>query len=914
MKLIIIHQNIESEILLINSFNSECIICKMSDYIFLEESLNNNIDYKDIIQQLLNGIDDLSCLTHLTFVYKFYGDYNIPFFITSNNTEYHFFNENIINLINLLKIQNKNIIVDILTCNLKSNNFIESVNKLKLDLNLNIRYSIDQNNKWILESDNYDIKNEYFTDSILDWSGQFDINYSNSIEPCSEFNKSTYSPIPLPPTDICVNNGILSWTSPNNLDNVNLSGYKIYLLDNDFNKFISTTDSTFLNLESLELPLGDNIINITSYNMFGESYDISGEIKFSYNIPSIVQNLTSYIISPNQINLNWHPPLNSGGFDISGYIISYYDILSPSIVTNILNILTTSIHITTLSKDSTYKFIIKAFNKLGTGDLTSISATTLQYNINTEIINTEIINTDNLIISRNGLINMTTITGLTNGTSYTFTVVATNIKGSSEPSIASVPITPLTVPNEPTNISGIFGNTQVTLSWTTPTDDGGANIISYNIYKSIDGITYSLDYSSNTTTKLITNLLSNTIYYFKISAINKGEGDLSNVFTEATLPGRVKTLVAVQGYKSVYLYWNRAIGNALIIGYLVEKSIDNISWTTDIFLNNTTFYNSINLTNDTLYYYRVSAINTSGIGTVSKSVSATPTGSRIISTIPSNPNKPMASSITPTSMTLSWTTPNANGPHITHYNIYRSTDSSGFIFDSSSNTITKNIINLFANTTYYLRITAVNSNGESLQSDSLKQATTGTGTTTGDPIITTIYGETYLLPNVNARFILFNNRKIDYPLYITADCFFLTPKELMNSVFISKWATDYTFMKTLAVKFKNYEINIDMNTLNITPKNIDNNQIIINNIYEDKMILSRHYSANRKRELENNLKFNGKSRKIDLIHEDKIYTLRVSVDLGCADHRNEFVLEGSDMKSGYGAIISKNHNSKLMNL
>jgi len=80
------------------------------------------------------------------------------------------------------------------------------------------------------------------------------------------------------------------------------------------------------------------------------------------------------------------------------------------------------------------------------------------------------------------------------------------------------------------------------------------------------------------------------------------------------------------------------------------------------------------------------------------------------------------------------------------------------------------------------------------------------------------------------------------------------------------------------------------------------------------MILSRHYSANRKRELENNLQFNGKSRKIDLIHEDKIYTLRVSVDLCCADHRNEFVLDGPDMKSGYGAIISKNHNSKLMNL
>jgi hypothetical protein len=189
---------------------------------------------------------------------------------------------------------------------------------------------------------------------------------------------------------------------------------------------------------------------------------------------------------------------------------------------------------------------------------------------------------------------------------------------------------------------------------------------------------------------------------------------------------------------------------------------------------------------------------------------------------------------------------------------------------------------------------------------------TGSGTTTGDPIITTIYGEKYLLPNVNGCFLIFDNTKLEYPLYITADCFFLTSEELMNSVFISKWATNYTFMKTLNIKFKNYKFTIDMNTLNINYKFNKNNDIIIGNIYEDKMILSRHYSINRKKELGDNLIFNGKSRKIDLIHKNKVYTLRVSVDLGCADHRNEFVLDGPDLRTGYGAIISKNHKSKLL--
>jgi hypothetical protein len=212
------------------------------------------------------------------------------------------------------------------------------------------------------------------------------------------------------------------------------------------------------------------------------------------------------------------------------------------------------------------------------------------------------------------------------------------------------------------------------------------------------------------------------------------------------------------------------------------------------------------------------------------------------------------------------------------------------------------------------KVKVTNSDGSSVWSIIDTITPTGSGTTTGDPIITTIYGEKYLLPNVNGRFLIFDNKKSDYPLYITADCFFLTPKELMNSVFISKWATDYTFMKTLNIKFKNYEFTIDMNTLNVAHKFKKNNDIIIGEIYEDKMILSRHYSANRKKELGDNLKFNGKSRKIDLVHGDKIYTLRVSVDLGCADHRNEFVLDGPDMKSGYGAIISKNHKTKLLDL
>ena len=73
------------------------------------------------------------------------------------------------------------------------------------------------------------------------------------------------------------------------------------------------------------------------------------------------------------------------------------------------------------------------------------------------------------------------VTGLTNGTPYTFTVVATNGKGASDASSASNSVTPSapTKSSPPTNVTVLAGDGKLTVSWTAPTDTGGSDILSY---------------------------------------------------------------------------------------------------------------------------------------------------------------------------------------------------------------------------------------------------------------------------------------------------------------------------------------------------------------------------------------------------------------------------------------------------
>ena len=111
------------------------------------------------------------------------------------------------------------------------------------------------------------------------------------------------------------------------------------------------------------------------------------------------------------------------------------------------------------------------------------------------------------------------VTGLTNGTAYTFTVTATNTVGTSSASASSIsvtPVAPVTAPGAPSNASAFAGNASATVSWTAPVSNGGSAITGYTV-TSNPGV---LTCSTSTTSCVVTGLTNATAYTFTVTATN----------------------------------------------------------------------------------------------------------------------------------------------------------------------------------------------------------------------------------------------------------------------------------------------------------------------------------------------------------------------------------------------------------
>ena len=234
-----------------------------------------------------------------------------------------------------------------------------------------------------------------------------------------------------------------------------------------------------------------------------------------------------------------------------------------------------------------------------------------------------------------------TVTGLTNGQSYTFRVRAVNSAGQSAASNSRSATPTTTEPEAPESLRFTPGDQQVTLRWRAPTNDGGEPILRYEYDQDGSGTWISTD--GTATSHTVTGLNNGQTYTFRVRAVNalgngavvmleatpspstggRGGGGGGGGGPRITRPGAPENLLAEGGDGQVKLTWEAPEddGGSEITDY--QYRINGRNPWTSIGSTQTT-HTLTGLVNGTAYVFEVRAVNRIGRGRASNRAKATP--------------------------------------------------------------------------------------------------------------------------------------------------------------------------------------------------------------------------------------------------------------------------------------------------
>jgi FtsP/CotA-like multicopper oxidase with cupredoxin domain len=322
------------------------------------------------------------------------------------------------------------------------------------------------------------------------------------------------------------------------------------------------------------------------------------------------------------------------------------------------------------------------------------------------------------------------VTGLTAGSTYSFTVKATNSVGTGPASAASNSVLIFTVPGAPRTVVAVAGNARATVTFLAPASNGFSPITGYTV-TSVQGGGTDINAGSTALSHTVTGLTNGNTYSFVVVATNAaGPGPASaasNLVTPtgAPAPAAPTNLTAtLLAGPQVSLTWRDNATNET--GFVVERAVNggafaqvaapgprnrtgNVTWVDTTVVGGNT------------YAYRVKAMN----GSTSSAYSNTAT--IVVPALPAAPSGLKATAVRNgirDRVTLTWTD---NSNNETGFTIQRSTNPAFPANNVNTSTVGANVVtqqqNTARRTIYYFRVQATNAAGGSTWSNTANVTT-----------------------------------------------------------------------------------------------------------------------------------------------------------------------------------------------
>ena len=386
---------------------------------------------------------------------------------------------------------------------------------------------------------------------------------------------------------------------------------------------------------------------------------------------------TNVVINPGdrQLGVSWRAPSSNGGSAVTSYTVT----AQPGNVTCTAIAPALSCNLLGLSNGSVYSITVAATNPAGdsvssaavTGSPVTIpgkpTISATEPGSNSVLVRwrapsatggasvsnyTVVASPGGNSCTTGGAILFCTVTGLDNGTTYAFTVTATNTAGTGTAS-ASYNGVPATIPSSPRSIIVSPTNAGLTASWAAPSYDGGTAISGYVATVRSTGDTCSTIASTRTCT--FTGLVNGSSYIVDVVANNNAgssEAASSSNVTPRTVPSKPIQVSLTPGAATLRVTWAAPLsdGGSIITSYLATATPGAGLTCT----STGTYCDFLNLTPGTNYTVTVVAVNAAGTGAASTGITGMPF---------TNPGAPtsLTAAADDTQVLVSWAAPSSTG-------------------------------------------------------------------------------------------------------------------------------------------------------------------------------------------------------------------------------------------------------------